>query len=113
MALHVNRPIPISLYFCLLSKIVVGLIEDLPGWRASLLCQIRLSAWKPEAPRRSSISSGPRVPIAKDANTLVPRLGWMAGSYVGRLGTKMAFLRSVCLNTELLQYLGMFTALPT
>jgi hypothetical protein len=53
------------------------------------------------------------VLIAEDANTLVQWLGWMAGSYVGRMGTKMAFLRSACLNTELLQYLGMFTALPT
>jgi hypothetical protein len=31
MALHVNRPIPISLYFCFLSRMVVGLIEDPPG----------------------------------------------------------------------------------
>jgi hypothetical protein len=29
MALHVNGPIPISLYFCFLSRMVVGLIEDL------------------------------------------------------------------------------------
>jgi hypothetical protein len=29
MALHVNGPIPINLYFCFLSRIVVGLIEDL------------------------------------------------------------------------------------
>jgi hypothetical protein len=31
MALYVNGPIPISLYFCFLSRMVVGLIEDLPG----------------------------------------------------------------------------------
>jgi hypothetical protein len=30
MALHVNEPIPISLYFCFLSIMVVGSIEDLP-----------------------------------------------------------------------------------
>jgi hypothetical protein len=30
MALHVNRPIPISLYFCFLYRMVVGSIEDLP-----------------------------------------------------------------------------------
>jgi hypothetical protein len=32
MALHVNEPIPISLYFCFLSRMVVGLIEYLLGW---------------------------------------------------------------------------------
>jgi hypothetical protein len=31
MALHVNGTIPISLYFCFLSRMVVGSIEDLPG----------------------------------------------------------------------------------
>jgi hypothetical protein len=31
MALHVNGPIPISLYFCFLSRMVVGSIEDLLG----------------------------------------------------------------------------------
>jgi hypothetical protein len=30
MALYVNGPIPISLYFCFLSRMVVGLIADLP-----------------------------------------------------------------------------------
>jgi hypothetical protein len=30
VALYVNRPIPISLYFCFLSRMVVGSIEDLP-----------------------------------------------------------------------------------
>jgi hypothetical protein len=31
MALHVNGPIPISLYFCFLRRMVVGSIEDLLG----------------------------------------------------------------------------------
>jgi hypothetical protein len=31
MALHVNGPIPISLYFFFLSRMAVGSIEDLPG----------------------------------------------------------------------------------
>jgi hypothetical protein len=31
MALHVNGLIPINLYFCFLSRMVVGSIEDLPG----------------------------------------------------------------------------------
>jgi hypothetical protein len=31
MALHVNGPIPINLYFCFLSRMVVGSIEDLSG----------------------------------------------------------------------------------
>jgi hypothetical protein len=39
------------------------------------------------------------VPIAEVANTLVPRLRWMADSYVGLLDTKTTFLRSACLNT--------------
>jgi hypothetical protein len=30
MVLHVNGPVPISLYFCFLSRMVVGSIEDLP-----------------------------------------------------------------------------------
>jgi hypothetical protein len=42
------------------------------------------------------------VPIAEVINTLVSWLYWMAGSYVGPLGTKMAFLRSACLK-----YLGL------
>jgi hypothetical protein len=32
MALHISRPVPISLYFCFLSRMVVGSIEDLPGY---------------------------------------------------------------------------------
>jgi hypothetical protein len=32
MALNVNGPIPISLYLCFLSRIVVGSIEDLPRY---------------------------------------------------------------------------------
>jgi hypothetical protein len=39
------------------------------------------------------------VLIAEVVNTLLSWLYWMAGSYVGRLGTKMTFLKSVCLNT--------------
>jgi hypothetical protein len=31
MALHVNGPIPMSLYFCFLSRMVVGSVEDLQG----------------------------------------------------------------------------------
>jgi hypothetical protein len=42
------------------------------------------------------------VPIAEVVNTLVPWLCCMASSYVGHLGTKMTFLRSVCLK-----YLGL------
>jgi hypothetical protein len=45
------------------------------------------------------------VPIAEVINTLAPWLYWMASSYVGRLGTKMAFLRSAHLK-----YLG--SAIP-
>jgi hypothetical protein len=30
MFLHVNGPVQISLYFCFLSRMVVGSIEDLP-----------------------------------------------------------------------------------
>jgi fructose-specific phosphotransferase system IIC component len=39
------------------------------------------------------------VPIAEVVNTLANWLRWMAGSYVGHLNTKMASLRSTCLNT--------------
>jgi hypothetical protein len=40
------------------------------------------------------------VPIvAKVDNTLVSRLRWVASSYVGRLDTKTASLRSACLDT--------------
>jgi hypothetical protein len=38
------------------------------------------------------------VPIAKVVNTLVPWLCWVARSYVGCLGTKMALFRSACHN---------------
>jgi hypothetical protein len=41
------------------------------------------------------------------------RLCRMTGSYVGRLGTKIAFLRSACLGASVLQYLVTFSALPT
>jgi hypothetical protein len=54
------------------------------------------------------------VPIvAKVDNTLVSRLRWVASSYVGCLDTKMTSSRLACLNTLVLQYLGMTTALPT
>jgi hypothetical protein len=39
------------------------------------------------------------VPIAEVANTLVHWPRWMAGSYVGRLDTKMTSSWSACLNT--------------
>jgi hypothetical protein len=47
--------------------------------------------------RRSPVVGVPIV--TKVANTLVSWLCWMAGSYVGRLDTKMTSLRSACLNT--------------
>jgi hypothetical protein len=50
--------------------------------------------------RRASVVSVPVV--AKVASTLVSWLCWMADSYVGRLDTKMTFLRSACLK-----YLGL------
>jgi hypothetical protein len=53
------------------------------------------------------------VPITKVANTLVQWLRWMVNNYVGRLDTKTTSLRSTHLNTLVLQYLGMSTALPT
>jgi hypothetical protein len=46
--------------------------------------------------RRAPVVS---VPNTEVANTLVSWLCWMADSYVGRLDTKMTFLRSACLNT--------------
>jgi hypothetical protein len=39
------------------------------------------------------------VPNAEVVNTSVSQLCQMASSYVGHLGTKMAFQRSACLNT--------------
>jgi hypothetical protein len=53
------------------------------------------------------------VPIAEVIHTVVFWLRWMASSYVGRLETKMAFLRLACHNTQVLQYLIMSTGLPT
>jgi hypothetical protein len=53
------------------------------------------------------------VPKTEVANTLVQWLCRMASSYVGRMDTKTTSLRSTCLNTWVLQYLGMYTALPT
>jgi hypothetical protein len=61
--------------------------------------------------RRASTVGVPIV--AKVANTLVSWLRWMDSSYVGRLDTKTTSSRSACLNTLVLQYLGMTTALPT
>jgi hypothetical protein len=53
------------------------------------------------------------VPIAEVINTLVSWLRWMVSNYAGRLDTKMTSLRSACLNTEVSQYLGVSTAMPT
>jgi hypothetical protein len=54
------------------------------------------------------------VPIvAKVANTLVSWLRWMVSSYADHVDTKMTSSRSVCISTLVLQYLGMFTVLPT
>jgi hypothetical protein len=39
------------------------------------------------------------VHITEVVNTLANWLSWIAGSYVGHLGTKMASLRSAFLNT--------------
>jgi hypothetical protein len=47
--------------------------------------------------RRVSVVGVPIV--AKVDNTLVSRLRWVASSYVGRLDTKTASLRSACLDT--------------
>jgi hypothetical protein len=60
--------------------------------------------------RRASVVG---VPIAKVANTLVSWLRWMASSYVGHLDTKTTSSRSVRLNTEILQNLGITMDLPT
>jgi hypothetical protein len=51
------------------------------------------------------------VAIVEVVNTLLPWLYWIAGSYAGRLGTNMTSFRSARLNTLVLQYLGMSTAL--
>jgi hypothetical protein len=53
------------------------------------------------------------VPIAEVDNTLENWLRWMVSSYVGHLDTKTTSLRSVYLNTQVSQYLGVSTALPT
>jgi hypothetical protein len=53
------------------------------------------------------------VPIADVVNTSVLRLRWMASSYVGRLDTTTTSLRSAFRNTNVVQYLGTFTTLPT
>jgi hypothetical protein len=74
------------------------------GRRALLLCQIRLGAWRSDSLRLRFFRRVPvvGVPIAEVINTLVLWLRWMAGSYVGRLDTKMASSRSACLK-----YLGL------
>jgi hypothetical protein len=122
MALHVNEPIPINIYFCFLSKMVVGSIEDLQGRRASLLYQILLGTWRSKSTMKirsiTEIHNFRWAPVvgvrtAKVAKTLVPWLRRMAGSYVGRLDTKTTSLRSACLKSLVLQYLGMSTSLPT
>jgi hypothetical protein len=81
---------------------VVGSIEDLPG----LACLAALPDPSGLLEIRSIIKiydfcQAPMVgvSIAEVINTSVPWLCWMAGSYAGRLGTKMTFLRLACLNT--------------
>jgi hypothetical protein len=107
MALHINRPIPISLYFCFLSRMVIGSIEDLPG--SACLAALPDPSGRLEINNTMEIRSIMEtcnfrnapvvgVPIAKVANTLVSWLRWMAGSYVGRLDTKTTSLRSSCLK---------------
>jgi hypothetical protein len=61
--------------------------------------------------RRASVVGVPI--IAKVANTLVSWLRWMVSSYAGHLDTKTTSSRLACLSTLVLQYLGMFTVLPT
>jgi hypothetical protein len=102
MALHINGPIPVSLYFCSLSRMVIDSIEDLPGSAclAALLdpfgrLDIRSTMEIYDFCRAPVVG----VPIAEVANTLVSWLRWMASSYVGRLDTKTTSLRSACLNT--------------
>jgi hypothetical protein len=86
-------------------------LKTFRGRRASLLYQILLGAWRSNSSmeirsiteiynfRRAPVVS---VPTTKVANTLVSWLRWTAGSYVGRLDTKMTSLRSVCCK-----YLGL------
>jgi hypothetical protein len=108
MALHVNIPIPISLYFCFLSRMVVGSIEDLPRWAclAALPDPSRCLEIKNTMEIRSikeiyNFRRAPMVGVPKTevANTLVQWPCWMAGSYVGCLDTKTTSLRLACLNT--------------
>jgi hypothetical protein len=61
--------------------------------------------------RWASVAGVPSV--AKVANNLGSWLRWMVNSYVDHLDTKMTYSRTVCLSTLALQYLGMFTVLPT
>jgi hypothetical protein len=109
MALYVNGPIPISLYFCFQSRMVIGSIEDLP--RYACLAALPDHSGRPEISNTMEIrsineiyncrqASVVGVPIAaKVDNTLVSRLHWVASSYVGHLDTKMTSSRSACLNT--------------
>jgi hypothetical protein len=54
------------------------------------------------------------VPIvAKVDSTLFAWLRWVTSSYVGRLDTKTMSSRLACLKYLVLQYRGMFAALPT
>jgi hypothetical protein len=84
-------------------------LKTFRGRRASLFCQIVLGAWRLESTmelrsiteiynfRRASVVGVPVV--AKVDSTLVSRLHWVAGSYVGHLDTKTTSSRSACLNT--------------
>jgi hypothetical protein len=108
MALYVNGPIPISLYFCFLSRMVVGSIEDLPRYvclaalpdlsvRLEIKNTMEIRSIKEIYNFRRAPVVG--VPKTEVANTSVQWLCWTAGSHVGRLDTKTTSLRSVCLHT--------------
>jgi hypothetical protein len=72
-------------------------LKTFQGRRASLLCQIRLGAWRSKSTKEiRSITEiynfrrGPvvGVPIAEVVYTLATWLHWIADSYVGHLETK-------------------------
>jgi hypothetical protein len=96
MALHVNVHIPISLYFYFLCRMVVGSIEDLPGW--ACLAALPDMSGRLEIDSTTKIYNFRRapmvgVPIAEVTSTLVSWLCWMVSSYVGHLDTKTISLR--------------------
>jgi hypothetical protein len=73
-----------------------------------------MGAWSPDASHlRFRQAPQVSVPVIEVVNTLVPWLYWMSGSYAGRLGAKMPFMRLVCLDILVLQYLSMSSTLPT